>query len=101
MLPEAQSSSEQELNVVSTVSLLERWDLADDSEDRESDGGVDEWAGQKDAELIEELEQQAIMDAYRYGSTLTMSHDVNNDTHLYIDPFALQVPPLKVPNRLI
>ena len=50
---------------------------------------MDEWAGQKDAELIEELEQQAITDAYQYGSILTMSHDVDNDTHPYVDPFVI------------
>ena len=44
MLPKAWSPSEQELNVATAVLLLERRDLIDDDEDRESDRGVDEWA---------------------------------------------------------
>ena len=41
-----------------------------------------EWARQEDAELIEESEHQAIMDAYQYGSTMS----VPNQEDDIVDP---------------
>ena len=49
-------------------------DITEDTDDENSDGSVAEQARQKDAELIEELEYQAIIDAYQYSFTTSVSN---------------------------
>ena len=58
--------------------MLDSWNIAEGSKDGGSDTGFDEWTGQEDVELIEELEHQAIADAYRYGSNHIVSYEEDN-----------------------
>ena len=48
--------------------------IAEDTDNENSDSSVAEQARQKDAELIEELEYQAIIDAYQYSFTTSVSN---------------------------
>ena len=58
--------------------MLDSWNIAEGSKDGGSDTGFDEWTGQEDVELIEELEHQAIADTYRYGSDHTVFYERDN-----------------------
>ena len=51
--------------------------IAEDTDNENSDSSVAEQARQKDAKLIEALEYQVIMDTYQYGSTTSISNQEN------------------------
>ena len=63
------------MDLATTEVFSGSWDVAEGAEDEDSDGGMDELAGQKNAELIEKLENQAIIDSYRYGSSMPASYE--------------------------
>ena len=78
VLPERWEPSAEELEDTAREIMSDSWDVAEGSEDGGSDTGFDEWTGQEDAELIEELEYQGIADAYRYGSDHTVFYEGDN-----------------------
>ena len=89
MLSQLQRLFFEELDLATIEAFLSSWDVTKEVENENSDRDMDELADQENAELIKELKNQAIMNVYRYISSMPEYYKDEDIAGMYHEPHSL------------